>query len=362
MRYLTRSKPGLFACLAACCLIAATGPAASAGFDAERTLRADQLLVRNLIGTVEVRAHDAADFVVELRARGRDATAERIRIDAAEGSYAELIVEFPLDESRQFIYPALGHGRASISPNEGRGVLSRVFGIGRNIEVSGDGRGLEAWVDVTVRVPRGKTLKVEHGVGRIVVGDLEAALDLTCGSCPIEVAALVGDLKADTGSGSVTVRDVRGSITADTGSGKVVLSRCQGERIAVDTGSGHVEMDTIDGRRVIVDTGSGGVSARALGADDLEIDTGSGRVELELTRMGSGSFKVDTGSGGVDLRLPPDASALILADTGSGGIHLDLDQGYEVVKLDDDSAELRVGGGAARVVLDTGSGGIRLSQ
>jgi DUF4097 and DUF4098 domain-containing protein YvlB len=318
------------------------------------------VLLRNLVGRIEVQGHDGQAFEVEIRVSGRDASPERVRIEATEGAYAEVIVEFPLGESRRYVYPALGDGRSSFSP-EGGSWLAELFG-GSRIEVAGRGRGLEIWADATVRVPRGRTLRVEHGVGAIVAADVTAKLDLVCQACPIDVADVEGTVGADTGSGSISVHGVHGDVSADSGSGAVELGQCRGTKVLVDTGSGGVALEEVEAERLSVDTGSGSVRALKIGANDVLIDTGSGGVELELVRMGPGEYRVDTGSGTVELRLPADASAKVRADTGSGRIRLDLGEGYEVLSSDDTFAELRIGSGAARVELDTGSGMIRISQ
>jgi hypothetical protein len=346
---------------AICSITVALAPLVLAGFDEQKSLETDRLLIRNLIGRVEIVGHDSTEFEIDVQVRGRDATPERVRVAWSEGHDAELRIEFPLGESRRYVYPALGNGQTSFSPSDGSWI-SRMLGSSRKVEVTGHGRGLEIWVDISVRVPRGKTLTVEHGVGKIDASDLSASLTLACRSCPIEVADVRGDVIADTGSGSVSIRDVQGNVTADTGSGRVEISSCKGERLHIDTGSGRVDIESVDIARLYVDTGSGRVNARSVGADEVEIDTGSGSVELQLDRMGSGNFEIDTGSGGVKLDLPPDASAMISADTGSGGIRLDLAEGYELLHKDSDEARLRIGEGDARVTLDTGSGSIRISQ
>jgi len=95
-------------------------------------------------------------------------------------------------------------------------------------------------------------------------------------------------------------------------------------------------------------------------ADAADIDTGSGGVTLELTRMGSGTFKIDTGSGGIDLSVPHGVSMSVDAETGSGGVAVNLDDDIEVVRMERDEAEFRLGSGGARVTMSTGSGGIQI--
>lgn len=323
------------------CVAIAAASAARAGFDESLELAGDTLVLRNLIGEVEIVGHDGSSFEVEIHVQGPDATAGRVRIERTEGPSAEVAIRFPLEESKHFVYPRLG-GDVSISLDDGGSWLAKLFGGGR-VHVASHGSGLEVWADATVRVPRGKRIVVDHGVGRVVAADVDADVDLS------------------TRSGSIDVRDARGSIVLDTGSGSVTAERVDGD-LDVDTGSGRVSLADVRGGRVHVDTGSGAVEADHIGADEMLIDTGSGSVRLALDRMGPGRFVVDTGSGGIELALPADASAEVRADTGSGGIRIDLPEGYRVHKQDRDEAELTVGEGAAEVVLDTGSGEIHISQ
>ncbi len=331
-----------------------------AGFDRSESLRADTLVVRNVVGQVEIEGHDGPDFEVEVLVRGRDASPDRVQVEVRQGPLAEVIVRFPLEESKRYVYPR-SQGTTSISLDDGASWLSRLLG-GGSIKVSSDGQGLEIWADVTLRVPRGKKLVVDHGVGtlhaRNVVGDLELATR----SGAVGVSGVTGGVSIDTGSGQVTVTGIGGDLHVDTGSGRVAVSEVRSKKLHLDTGSGRVELAGVDSSSIHVDTGSGGVEGQAVGADDLTIDTGSGSVTLDLARMGRGKFLIDTGSGSIDLRLPAAASAEVRADTGSGGIHLDLAGEVRMREQGDDMAEFTVGAGDARVRLDTGSGTIHVRQ
>ena len=332
-----------------------------AAVEESRALDADRDIVRNLIGEIDVTGHGGSDFEIMVRVQGRDASPEELRVAVREGRSAELNVVFP--ESKKFVYPRIS-GTSNIHfHDEGGSWLSKLFGVmGGGIKVSGGGSGKEVWADITIKVPRGKTIEVEHGVGRIEARGLEGRVDLSSRSGPIVIADVVGEVRGDTGSGHISVEDVQGDVEADTGSGKVTVRRCNGDKLHVDTGSGRVEIDSVDVARLHVDTGSGGVKARSIGADNATIDTGSGSVYLQLDRMGTGNFDLDTGSGGIELVLPANASADIDADTGSGRIRIDLSGDYSIRKDERDEAEVRVGGGAARVRLDAGSGGINISN
>lgn len=345
-------------------LVLAAALPALAGFDKQQTFQADSLTVNNLIGEVRVSSHAGSGFEVLVRVRGEDASPDLIQIRTKDGAVPELSVVFPVDEKRNYVYPALGAGsRTSFTfKKDGGSWLAELLGSlgSRKITVRGSGSGLEVWADVEIMVPAGGTLNVNHGVGEINAAGVRGNLRLDTHSGSIEVARIEGDVLVDTGSGHVNAAEITGKLNVDTGSGHVEIEECRGRSILIDTGSGHVTLRAVDTPELFVDTGSGHVRASEIRADDVVIDTGSGQVELSLDRMGEGEFNVDTGSGRVILALPADASAEVQADTGSGGIHLDLGAAVQILHKDDDEIRFRIGSGAAKVVLDTGSGSIRI--
>jgi len=362
MRINSRSVVGFLA-LVGCLLVGAVGSTAWAGFDEQGTVSADSLVLRNLIGEIEILGHAGSSFEIEVRVQGDDADPGRVRIETSGGRNAEWNIVFPLKESKRYVYPRMKGGSTSFSTDHGSW-LSNLFGAlsGGNIKVSGRGRGLEIWADVTVKVPHGKRVIIDLGVGRIHASDVDGDLELDSRSGPVVVVGARGSVSVDTGSGRVSVEDIRGDVHIDTGSGRVTVRDCECQTVHVDTGSGGVELEGVVGSTLYVDTGSGSVRAKAIGADELTIDTGSGSVSLQLDRMGSGRFEIDTGSGSITLELPPDASARLHAETGSGRINLDLAGNYEIRHREDDELRAVIGGGAANLILDTGSGSIRIMQ
>lgn len=375
-------RPHRLALLVVLSLLTVAANHARADFEESFQFDARELRVVNLIGEITVEGHAGSDFEVVVRAAGEDATRERIRFETEEGREASLHVRFPLDESRDYVYPRWGHGSHSSFQMRGddEGWLSRILGRDR-VEIRGrDNDGLELYVDVTVRVPAGARLEVFHGggeiqasdvvadlhldshVGSIVVRDVEGELFADTGSGGIEAIRVRGDVTADTGSGSVRLEEVRGEeILADTGSGTITMIDVEGDDITADTGSGGVALDRVRSRSLLVDTGSGGVSARDIAARELEIDTGSGSVDLELVEVGDGEFIVDTGSGSIDVTVPADFSAVVEASTASGGVSVDIAD-IDVHHRDRDEIEFTAGGGAARFELDAGSGSIRIAS
>lgn len=328
---------------------------------------ARSLTLVNLVGEIEVVGHDGDTFEVETKIQGEDA--DRVTIEIERGRSALLLVRFPIDDERDYVYPKLGRrSRTSFSlprhaHSDNGGWLQRLFGElrGNRIEVRGSGSGLEVWADLKVLVPRGAKLRVEHGVGNVIAEDVDGELFLETRAGSVDVESVRGDLLVDTGAGNITVYDLEGEFLADTGSGHVEAERIRGARININTGSGHVRVADVECEELRIDTGSGRVNAAGIGADEANIDTGSGSVTIEFVRMGDSDFIIDTGSGGIDILLPEDASAEILAETGSGNIRLDLTD-PRIHHRERDEMALSIGGGDARIQLDTGSGGILIAQ
>jgi DUF4097 and DUF4098 domain-containing protein YvlB len=355
-------------------------PAARAEYEESFNYAAESLRVVNLIGAIDVEGHDSDMFVVEVRVSGADAEPGIIEFDTKDGTRSELIIGFPVDDERRYIYPELGsNSRTTFNPGRGDSGIWDIFGRGK-IEVRGSGRGMELWCDVLIKVPKGAELIVMNGVGRLEGGDAEAnmefnvrsgsaylhdvvgELNVDTGSGHVEIDNLAGDLLVDTGSGHVEVHGLRGDrASIDTGSGHVDLRDAEVPRIMIDTGSGHVEMDQITCDDIEVDTGSGHVEIDELSAQAAMVDTGSGRVRIELVSMGDGEFEVDTGSGSITFLMPADPSARVSAETSSGGIDVDV-EGAEFSRNKRDHVRFEVGDAAADVRLDAGSGGIRIAS
>ncbi len=336
-------------------------PASAKGFEESFVFSGDELKIGNMIGKVDVRSTSGDQIRVTVNVRGDDAEPGLIEFETNEGSEPELLIVFPTDDHKKYVYPELGSGSKTTihfkNGDTGNSWLKKVFGMGQKITVRGKGSGLEVWADVLVEVPRGSELEVKLGVGSIEAEAVQADLVLDTSSGPIYATGITGDLLADTGSGHVRVEDITGEVHVDTGSGSVDISNCRSETILVDTGSGRVKGNQLVCSSLSIDTGSGSVKAHHVEADEAKIDTGSGSVSFQLDRMGTGRFVVDTGSGSIEMDLPDDASAKISADTGSGSMNNDL-QGAVVKHKERREMTLLVGDADAEVILDAGSGSI----
>ena len=284
---------------------------------------------------------------------GADASELRIEVGEIRGR-STLRIIYPDD---QIVYPEMGRGSNTSQSVRGDGT----FGDGGNrsgdrVRFRGSGRGLEAWADLVIEVPAGRTLSVYLAVGEVEARGIDGDVRLDTGSGPITATDVVGSLNIDTGSGRVSVRGVNGNLTVDTGSGRVDVADVFAREIDLDTGSGGITGVGLEADVLRIDTGSGTIELGEVSATDVLLDTGSGSVDIELL-TDVDRLEVDTGSGSITVRAPSDLGAMVEIDTGSGGI--DLDFPLEVQSVRRDHVEGRIGDGRGEIVIDTGSGSVR---
>lgn len=357
----------------------------------ERYSLSGDVAIFNLVGEVVVEAGDAAGIVIEVTRGGRDA--ERLDIATLDiGGWQALRIGYP-DE--RIIYPRLGRrSNTSFTIGEdgtfGGGFEDRdassilrellgalgVRGDRRRVEVRGSGSGVEAWADLRVRVPEGRTVAVNLGAGEIRAENVDGALYLHARSGAVATSDTRGTLEIDTGSGRVTVDGATGDVAIDTGSGGVRANRVSGGRLSIDTGSGGVTAGELDVTDLEIDTGSGSIEIDVVTAPRIEAETGSGRIRIGgaetselLLDTGSGSVdvallstlrsaEIDTGSGGVTLTMPAGLNAELVLDSGSGGV--DVDMPVRIIERSRNFLRATAGEGGGTITIDTGSGGIRI--
>ncbi len=367
-------------------LAAAVLPASAEEFTQSYTLDAELLRVGNLIGEVTLEGTTGSQFEITIHVQGNDASRDVITFDVDDrGPEAAVIVQFPIHEEQDFIYPHMGRGsKTTMNWGKNHGDRDDFWGQlwkelrGKKVTVRRDGRGVEMWADVTIKVPAGAEVSLRHGVGAITAADIKGDLDLDThtgrilvddvdgnlvadtGSGSVKVGNISGNVNLDTGSGGVEVSGVVGNLLVDTGSGSVEVNGAEGAEINIDTGSGSVRVTGAVCRELRIDTGSGSVRANSIEASDVSIDTGSGGVDLELVKMGVGEIDIDTGSGGIDLVLPPDASVTVDAETGSGRISLVVDGEDYSPRKRRQELSFTIGDGDTEVSLETGSGSINI--
>lgn len=333
--------------------------AAPLGIEAQEqfALSGDEVSIYNLAGSVSVVAGTGSDVVIEVTRGGDDGAQLDVETGTIRGRNT-LRVIYPSDD---IVYSELGRGSSTdVRVNRDGTFYGDGGRRGRKVQVRGSGRGLEAFADLVIRVPAGRSIAIYLAAGES------------------DATGLDGDLLFDVGSGRTSVTDIRGSVLVDSGSGRVVVENVQGDEVNIDTGSGSVEVGRIRTDDLSIDTGSGSVSGTGLVAGRLNVDTGSGRIDLSgvesadvVCDTGSGRVElqfdsdvdrlsVDTGSGGITVTVPENAGAAFEMDTGGGRI--DLDVPVTLQESERTYARGALGDGVGNIQLDTGSGSIRLTH
>lgn len=317
-------------------------------------LTGQDVAVYTLAGRVQVVRGSGSEVVVRITRGGADASQLVIETGPIDGR-STLRVIFPEDE---IVYSDMRRSSSTTMSVRSDGTFGDGNGEGSDrVRIRGSGNGLEAWADLVVEVPPGRTFAAYLGVGEMEATGVSGNVRLDTGSGSVSASDMSGSLAVDTGSGSVTVSRVDGSLGVDTGSGRVEVSGVVGDEVELETGSGRIRASDIEAQRFTVDTGSGSVELEGVRAPDVIVDTGSGSVEIELL-SDVGQLLVDTGSGSVTVRAPETLGAMVEIDTGSGGI--DLDFPLEVTSVRRDRVQGRLGDGEGSIRIDTGSGSIRI--
>ena len=355
------------------------------------TLSGDRVAIVNLAGEIRVEGATGSEVVVEVLRQGEDADRLTVRTSDYNG-WRTLRIDYPSD---RIVYPRLGRFsrtefdlakdgmpggralRATLDENGFTVPSSIRLGLGHSrVRVSGSGSGLEAFADLHVRVPRGRTIALQLGVGRVTVANVDGhvrvdnrsgsvsasqvngSLLIDTGSGSVSVASAHGHVRIDTGSGSVRADDIDGgSLLIDTGSGGVDVAALDVTALGIDTGSGSIRVDDANAPELRLETGSGGIRVHRTHARDVELDTGSGSIVLELL-SDVRSARLDTGSGSVTLLVPHELGAELVVDTGSGGISVDAP--LQVSQKRRTHLRGRIGDGQGLISIDTGSGGVSL--
>jgi lia operon protein LiaG len=342
-------KTGVMTGLATACLLAAPVAAQEV-----HQLAGADVAVYTLAGRVQVVRGTAADVVVRVTRGGAGASQLRIETGPIAGR-STLRVVFPDDE---IVYPAMGRRSSTTMSVRADGTFGDGNGrSGDRVRVRGSGSGLEAWADLVIEVPAGRSLAAYLGVGEMEASGVSGNLRLDSGSGSVTATDITGALEVDTGSGAVRVSRVNGSLHLDTGSGSIEVDDVTGDEVELDTGSGRVRVRDVRAGSFAVDTGSGAVTLDRISSPTVVVDTGSGSVDIELL-TDVDRLDIDTGSGSVTVRAPASLGAMVEIDTGSGSI--DLDFPVEVTSVRRDRVQGRLGDGQGTIRIDTGSGSIRL--
>ncbi len=316
------------------------------------TIQGNRVEIYNIAGSVRIQSGSGSAVLVEIDAGGADA--DQLDVETGRIGTAETLrVIYPDD---RIVYPRLRSRSRSQFSVRADGTFFGRARRGDRVTVSGSGRGLEAYADMTISIPAGKTVGVFLGVGEVDVTNVNGDLMVDVASAPVTARGTRGKLYIDTGSGAVEVTNAEGDVSVDTGSGSVDVSGITGGSLIVDTGSGGVVGEDIEVDELNIDTGSGRIELANVTSSNIRLDTGSGSVRLDLTTDVE-VLDIETGSGRVTVAIPDNMGAELNIETGSGGI--DFDMPVTVRRFSRRELYGAIGDGRGRIRVDTGSGGVR---
>ncbi len=145
-------------------------------------------------------------------------------------------------------------------------LLERLFG------------GMNASIDLEVRLPRRIVLDVEDGSGDVQVRDMDGGLELEDGSGDILLEGIGGTVEVDDGSGDMDLAGLKGKVKIEDGSGDIELKGAGGD-VSIEDGSGQIEVFDVRGS-VEIDDGSGDIVIDGVEQDVTIEEAGSGSVEI----------------------------------------------------------------------------------
>lgn len=335
--------------------LVAAAPAARGQGPGKYSFGADDLAIYDLVGTLRAEAGTGSSVVVEVTFAGRDAAQLKVAAGPRAG-HDGLRVIFP---GSDLVYPALGPSSETNIDVADDGSFGDDDG-GRRVRVGGSGEGLEAWADLTVSIPAGKTVALHVGVGKAILTNVDGRLRVDLASADLLGSGTRGALDAETGSGDIELTNTAGDLRLETGSGDVTVRGLAGGIFAAETGSGDIRAGAITADRVSLETGSGDISLAGVKSPEVKLDAGSGGVTVSHPE-GIRSLSVETGSGDVALGLPAGVGADLDIETSSGDIDLG---GFSVLvrHMARDHIAGRLGAGGAEIRIEAGSGDVTLRR
>lgn len=335
-------------------LVFTAGSLASAQGGERHTIGGTTVAIYNLAGHVDIVAGAGGEVAVGITRGGADASKLRIEKGTRDGAN-DLRVVYPDDD---IVYPALGRwSNSTVSYGRDGYFNGDRENRWNRIRVRRTGSGTEAWADLRIEVPAGKSVTVNLAVGEVVTTNVKGRLRIDVGAARVHARVHEGTLTIDASAGGVAAEDVTGDLDIATGSGGVDLTNVAGSMVKIETGSGGVRGTKVKTAELSVDVGSGGVDFDRVTAERATFDAGSGSLTVEFMNSPR-SLNVETGSSGTTLTFPASLSAEIEVETGSGRITNDF--AVTVDRLDRRYLRGRIGSGEGRIKVETGSGGVKI--
>jgi len=260
-----------------------------------------ELTLGTFDGSIEIRAWDRPEVVVEVEKRAGDKALADAILVKAERSGDRITVEVPKPPATQ--------SRTGLHVGSGSAFFGRLGSSAR----------------ITVSVPRDCDVIARTRDGSITIERVAGRLDLQTGDGSIKGRELSGTLKVRTEDGTLDFRDVRGQADLETGDGGIVI---------------------------------GGV----LSAVRAQTDDGPVTVRAEPGSAVTEAWTIRTGDGSVSIDVPETLGADLDARTSDGRVRVDGLSVAGTVEAERDRLRGRLGAGGLAMTIRSGSGTITLRR
>ena len=179
-------------------------------------LEGQRVAIYNLVGNVEVVQGSGPDVVVEMRRGGQNANRLRSKVSDINGRKT-LCVMYPgnrIVDPRGRVRGITNFSSAGINIGPGMNMSGGMIMLdvredgtfggsgGQPVAITNSGPGLQAYLDLTVRVPPGRDVAIHVGLGKLSARDAEANLTLHNLVGDVEVSGMkrTPTITAETGS------------------------------------------------------------------------------------------------------------------------------------------------------------------
>jgi hypothetical protein len=167
-------------------------------------LEAQRVAIYNLVGNVRVVQGPAPDVIVEMQRGGHNANRLRTHLSDVNGRET-LCIMYPgnrVVDPRSGVTGILNCGSGELNIGSGMNISGGIMMLdvredgtfggagGQPVVITNSGPGLQAYCDLTVRVPPGRDVAIHVGLGKLSARDTEATLTLHSLAGDVEVSGM----------------------------------------------------------------------------------------------------------------------------------------------------------------------------
>jgi hypothetical protein len=194
---------------------------------------------------------------------------------------------------------------------------------------------------VTIEVPAGSTIDIEHSSG-------------------INIAGIDGAVTAKSDDGSITLATLRGNVDAESSGDYINASDLKADTVKLHSGDGHIELHDVVAGTLNATTEDGHITIDGLQVtgNTATIHSNDGPIRVNAS-FATGNYEVSSDDGHIDVTVGSQSNLTVAASTSDGRITRDgtsfNDSG------DGTSRSFTLGGGSGHLNLSSHDGSISIT-